>query len=318
MVEEVEIDDVAEKAKKIGANLGVTNDTPDYDIEEDDSIAKPRVGGTKPEHPKLTSKEKRDLRKSRWEKKVKQKDDALTLALSENAALHARLNQVDNRFSQLDKQQVEKAYDDTALYYTEASRQLADAVSRGDGNATTEAMRSMYQAQKQIENLEAMKQSLSRTPQTVQVPVDQRVVNYANEWAERNSWFKNDSSDDAQIANALAIKLTKEGLNPASEQYWSELDKRLTKFLPDKVKITDVDADDDYDDDEEDTPTPPTTKRQAAPPITSSSGRGDVVGKVKISLPNAFIDNLKQAGMWDDLDKRNKMIKRYADGLKNM
>ena len=311
-------DEVEDKAKKIGEDLGITvEEAPDFEVEDDESIAKPRATSDgKPERPKLSSKEKRDLRKSRWEKKLQQKDEEiLSLRTGYDAVLH-KLNQVDSRFSQQDRQQVEKAYEDTAIFYRTAEQKHADAFERGDGRAATEAMREMYQAQRQLENLEIMRKSAPTTPTAPQV--DQRVVNYGKAWAEKNPWFKNDNSDDNQIANTIAVKLTNEGFNPATDAYWNELDNRLVKFIPDKVKREELHDDDDFDDgDDEYEPSPPPVRKPTAPPVGSSSARGEVSGKRKVTIPAEFRKNLEDAGIWGDPVRRNRAISRYLAIQKN-
>ena len=312
-------DEIEDKARKIGEDLGITIDeAPDFEIEDDDSIAKSRTVSAdgKPERPKLTSKEKRDLRKSRWEKKLQQKDEEiLALRTGYDAVIH-KLNQVDSRFSQQDKQKVEKAYEDTAIFYRTAEQKHADAFERGDGKAATEAMREMYQAQRQLENLDIMRKSAPAASSTPQI--DQRSANYAKNWAEKNTWFKNDDSDDNQIANTIAVKLTNEGFNPATEAYWNELDNRLVKFIPDKVKREELHDDDDFDDgDDEYEPLPSPVRKPAAPPVGSSSSRGEVAGKRKVTIPAEFRKNLEDAGIWGDPVRRNRAISGYLAIQKN-
>jgi hypothetical protein len=41
----------------------------------------------------------------------------------------------------------------------------------------------------------------------------------------------------------------------------------------------------------------------------SASGRGTV------TLPKAFVDGLKDAGIWDNAELRNKAIKSYRAGI---
>ena len=72
--------------------------------------------------------------------------------------------------------------------------------------------------------------------QQYQQPVAPRVDEKAQTWAERNEWF---GTDKMLTAAALAIHSTlveDEGFDPTSEQYYSEIDKRIRREFPARFK----------------------------------------------------------------------------------
>ncbi len=53
--------------------------------------------------------------------------------------------------------------------------------------------------------------------------------------------------------------------------------------------------------------------------MTGGSGReggNDGGGGSQVKIPAAYVASLKEAGMWDDVKTRNKMFRKYLDGLK--
>lgn len=75
----------------------------------------------------------------------------------------------------------------------------------------------------------APNQTSQNQPNKVEPPV------YARQWAERNKgWF---DVDPALTGAALGVnqKLLQEGLDPQSPEFYSEIDKRMARFLPKKA-----------------------------------------------------------------------------------
>jgi hypothetical protein len=134
-------------------------------------------------------------------------------------------------------------------------------------------------------------------------------------------WFNNgQDNEDAVIANAIADKLTREGFNPKSDEYWDELDYRLSKR---GVGNDDREQDDaDYDDEQQSQSqqikqTVERTVSRKGPPVNSGSSRGDLgSGKVSVRVDKAFIDALKDNGFWNNEEQRNRMIKAHLEAKK--
>jgi hypothetical protein len=92
--------------------------------------------------------------------------------------------------------------------------------------------RSTTQAPVQTERQEApVQQQPQRQPE---VRVDQK----AQSWAEKNDWF---GADKMLTAAAMALHSTlveDEGFDPTSDEYYSEIDRRIRREFPNKFKTT--------------------------------------------------------------------------------
>jgi hypothetical protein len=304
---------------------GKEEQVPDYEITEDTGEEHPeeegdkRLGKTRDgeERPRLSNREKRQLRKKKLAQKFDEKDRLIRQQQEMINQLAGRVNDVDSRLAQVDQAQLQQAWNDTTAVFAQAEAEHALAFKNQDGAAATRAMRKMYDAQKRLDELQIINARLQQR-QPIQskeeAPKANPVVaNRAQEWAKRNPWFKADGSDDdSAIANTIATRLVSEGFDATSDEYWEELDNRLA------ARGIGDEADDEQDD-------PPPHREQAkeqqaprrSPPVSGSGGRGDLGnGKTQIKLPTAYINTLKENGYWDDPEKRNRMIKRYLDGLK--
>jgi len=289
---------------------------PDYDVveegndkstqDDDDRLAKDRkTSSEKNDHKDLTNREKRQLKKKRIAEKFDAKDALIRQQQEQLNAMAARLNDVDGRLSSFDQAQFTQVWNSSVEAYQAAEKKHADAFSAGDGAAATAAMREMYIAQKRIDEMEVMKarQGSQQQPQRQQQSQghDQRVINKAKEWAERNEWFvPGNTDDDSVVADAIAAKLVREGYDPKTDDYYDELDERLQKR---GIGQTQQD-DDDHQPVQRKAPV-----QRKSPPIGGGNGRGDMgTGKTQITLPTNFINALKESGIWDDPKRRNRAI----------
>lgn len=315
-----------EKAALIGKKVDTehTEEVPDYEITEDDgSSAKDeadddRLGKTREtaEHKHLSNREKRQLRKKRLAEKFDAKDNLIRQQQDQLNAMAVRLNDVDGKLSQVDQDALLRAWNETQAHLQAAEREYTDAFSSGDGVKATAAMGRMYEAKKRSDELQAINarnQSIQAQPRQVQ-RADPVIVSKAQEWAGENSWFKQGGADDdSAIADAIALKLVKEGYDPKSDDYWDELDDRLSQK---GIGSSDNDQQDQSQSQRERQEVDARPARRRSPPVSGGSGRGDLGGKVKITLPTEYIKTLKDNGYWDDPKVRNRMIARYQDGIR--
>ena len=119
---------------------------------------------------------------------------------------------------------------------------------------------------------------------------------------DENPWYDPNGRDpDSKIALTIDQAMAEEGWNPKSQDYWEELDNRLAKYLPHRYSNV------------VETSVNPTTRRPRN--VVTSSGRESAAssgGKNTFTLTPDQVRAMKDAGMWDDPDKRAKMIRRYA------
>lgn len=246
---------------------------------------------------------RRKAKKEYIKRTNEEKDQRLQLLSRQNQELQERLAVVERRTHSTELARMEKAIEDAELKMQYARMKMAEATSAGDGEAMAKAQDMWYETRRQVE---AMKSTKERAAQATQSqPTDQRsqreLQRHASDWMERNSWYDPESGDeDVEIAKIVDQKLVKEGWNPAQQEYWDELDRRLQKRLPHR-----------YNDDQDERPS-----RSRPRSVVTSSGRENSASsggsRNTFVLSPEQVRAMKDAGFWDNPTQRAKMIKRYA------
>ncbi len=316
------IDSTAAKAEEIGKALGVekddlpADDLPDYDVVEgedeaaDERIAKEREPSAKKQ---LTNKEKREARKKRLADKFSEKDSIIERQAQKLEEFERWKGEVEGRLTNVDKAKIDEALSQTTIAFQQASAQHQEAFSEGDGQKATQALTVMYDAQRRIEQLQALKAQVDAAPEKPEKEAkrnepDKVALRKAQAWSKKHSeWYKPQGVDeDSAIAKAVSAHLVNEGFDPRSDDFWDELDDRLAargigeydeQEIPEK-KAEKVDA----------------SPKRGAPPVGGSTNRNsDAAGKPRVTLSSKFVQNLKDSGVWDDPVRRNRAIKNHLE-----
>ena len=250
-------------------------------------------------------REKRKAKRELAKKTTVEKDMKLQLLERKNQELMERLSVVERKTHSADLARIDKAIEDQELRLQYAKMKISEAASASDGHAMAEAQEMMYEARRQMEALTNFKKAAVEPRQTQGNVPDPRLQRLASNWMERNDWYDPNGRDtDSKIAKQIDETLVSEGWDPTSPDYWNELDNRLHKYLPHKYNDnTDVRS---------------STKRPRS--VVTSSGRESVNGSTNRNtfvLKPEQVRAMKDAGFWDDPEKRSKMIKRYAQEARN-
>ena len=250
-------------------------------------------------------REKRRAKRDLAKKTGVENDMKLQHLERKNQELMERLSVVERKTHSADLARIDKAIEDQELRLQYAKMKVAEAATAADGNAMTDAQEMMYEARRQIESLSSLKKTAVQPNQNQGNVPDPRLQRLAANWMERNDWYDPSGRDtDSKIAKQIDEALSAEGWNPTDADYWNELDNRLHKYLPHKYNdSTDVRS---------------STKRPRS--VVTSSGRESVNGSTNRNtfvLKPEQVRAMKDAGFWDDPDKRSKMIKRYAQEARN-
>lgn len=231
-----------------------------------------------------------------------EKDIMLNNLKRQNQELMERLSVVERKTHSADLARLEKALEDKQLRLQYARMKMSEATQAGDGEAMAKAQDMWYEARRELEALNSAKEQAARANNAPSPTDNGRMQRLASDWMEDNSWFDpNGDDEDSQIARVVDQKLVKEGWNPNSEEYWEELDKRLQKRLPHRYT-------DDTDEREVRTRRPRSVVTSSGRESAASSG-----GRNTFVLAPEQVRAMKDAGLWDDPVKRNKMIRRYAE-----
>jgi hypothetical protein len=246
---------------------------------------------------------KRRARKEYHKQVSVEKDKTLHFLERQNQELLERLAVVEKKTQGSEIARINKAIEDQETKILFAKQKIEEATSTGDGKLLTSAQEMWFEARKQFEALDNLKrQSVApQQQQTIQAP-DPMVQRHASNWMVDNQWYDPNGRDaDSKVAITIDQALADEGWNPKSQEYWEELDNRLAKYLPHRYS-GEVES------------VSPSTRRPKN--VVTSSGRENAASSGgrgnTFTLTPDQVRAMKDAGMWDDPDKRAKMIRRYA------
>ena len=180
----------------------------------------------------------------KWREAERQKDEALSYAertIKEKKQTEAKLEKIEPNFLSVSEESITSGVE-------AAKAKLAAAREANDLNAEADAMASiselgvkkarLEEAKLARENLEKQPQAKPevnlRRQQAAQGSPDPK----AEAWSEKNSWFGQDTAM-TYTAFDLHKKLTEsEGFDPSSDEYYSEIDKRIRLEFPHKFGNT--------------------------------------------------------------------------------
>jgi len=238
-------------------NVIENDDAPeDADIEVEVEVEEQEA----PEAPLAADSEELDESDDRFEKAesaVQKRIDRLTKKMRsaererEEAINYARqvqgeAEQLRQRMDALDNNYVNEYSSRVETQVATAEQELARAIDLGDTNGVIESQRKLtslalendraQQAKMQQDRVrqQAEQQAQMAAGQPQQPP--KRPDPQAEQWASRNSWF---GQDEAMTYAAFGIHkklVEQDGFDPTSDDYYTELDKRMGNEFPHKLK----------------------------------------------------------------------------------
>jgi hypothetical protein len=254
---------------------------------------------------KLSRTEERRLQRQARQNKKKESYSLINSLKRQNTELANRLAAVEKKTSGAELARVDKAIEDAGVQVEYAKMKMKDAVSISDGEGLAKAQELWYESKRKLESLENLKHNaskhMSQPNQNIQVP-DPDVQRLAADWMEDNPWYDpNGRNEESQIAQLVDKRLTEEGYDPTSEDYWEELDSRLEKYLP-KQKVTGANI-----------------KANRPKSVMTSSGRNTTATTKsnEFRLSPDRVNAIKEAGLWDNPQARQNAIRKYAEWDRN-
>ena len=186
----------------------------------------------------------------RLTKKMREAERREQEAIRYAQGVQSESNQLKQRLQNLDTNYVSEYTNRVSTQMQQAEADLARAIEIGDSAATVEAQRNLTnlaiqadraaqakaQSDRARQQQEAAQQHQARQPMPAQQP--KRPDKKAEEWALRNSWF---GSDEAMTYAAFGIHkklVEEEGFDPQSDDYYTELDNRISSKFNMGVQAT--------------------------------------------------------------------------------
>ena len=228
---ELDLDDAQEA--EVDVEASANDDAMDASSDDDDNFDKAE-NATQKRIDRLTKKMREAER---------QREEALKYA----QGVQAEAQQLKQRMDALDSSYVTEYSSRVETQMATAEQELARSIEMGDTNGVIEAQRKItrlaiendraQQAKVQQERYaaQAKAQQEARVNQPMPQQQPRRPDPKAEKWAQRNSWF---GDDEAMTYAAFGIhkKLVEdEGFDPQSDEYYTELDRRMQTEFPHKL-----------------------------------------------------------------------------------
>ena len=173
----------------------------------------------------------------KWREAERQKEAALDFARGGQT----ELSQLKTRMAKLEPSYVTAVENRVISGLAAAKSKLMRAREAGDIDAEVDAQKEIGRLGMEEVRVNTLKNKLSETRETeIKTPSLNQAIQApptdpkAEEWADRNEWF---GKDNAMTYTAFDLheKLTKqEGFDPHSNEYYSEIDKRMRLDFPHK------------------------------------------------------------------------------------
>ena len=234
-------------------------------VEEEPQEAKEDVEEEKEETEEVEAKssdeeeEESPKKKSRLQRRIDELVKKASVYEQERNQYYGRAQQLEEELKKKntlnnDYDKLQKTYYDTKL---ESANKLLDkarlehksAYESGDSDRMLDAAESIADAKVELKTLESQKHLFDKEPEPVpsypsvqapqQVQQQQQPAQQpdprALQWAQSNKWFGENAAMTG-AAYAIDAQLKMEGYNPSSEDYYSELDRRIGESFPAKTE----------------------------------------------------------------------------------
>lgn len=277
-----------------------TEDADDSDDDEDDGDE--RLGDSEDDSDEEISSRsrsnvKRQKQRERQKRAKEHADRELALLREQNDALLRRVSAIEGNTLASNVSAIDQRIAQAQADVKQAEAIIARAVEAGNGDDVATAMRLRDEAQYEAQQLWQQKQQVEQARQQHANPgPDPRVVNYAKEWMDANPWYDPRGRDeDSAITKVIDNQLAAEGYDPKDADYWHELTRRVAARIG-------------GDDEAETRPSP---SKRKAPPTGTTREHAPVSTKKEIYVTPERKQAMIDAGIWDDVPRRNQMLKAY-------
>ena len=294
-------DEIEIEEEKEGGRVEAEDDRTDEEREEDHDDEED--GETEDEREKIREarREERKLKKELAKQREYTARNKISALEKRNEELARRLAHLENGAASLKIAQIDKAVEDEATRVEYAKMKMLQAAQSGDAAAQVEYLEQLTDAKQRLQQIQHYKKQqleAAKSPkQNVPNPAAEEIQKKAQKWLKKNSWFDPQAQDtDSRIAKVIDQELAADGWDPSDSEYWEELDNRLSARLPHRYTSKGGRE----------------TKRSPGPTASSRVANASTAKPGTITLSRERVQAIKDAGAWDDTDKRNKMIRAYA------
>ncbi|CAB5238881.1 hypothetical protein UFOVP230_70 [uncultured Caudovirales phage] len=294
-------DDEEEKGVEVEVKAEEDSDEDASDEDQQDNSDDEDETDEEREKIREARREERKLKKELAKQREASAKHKITALERRNEELAKRLAAVENTAASYQFAQLDKSIEDEATRVEYAKMKMLQAAQNNDVAAQMEYLEQLTDAKQRLQQVQHYKKQQleqAKAPkQNVPNPISTEVQQNATQWLKKNSWYDPQARDtDSRIAKVVDQELAADGWDPSDPEYWDELDNRLQSRLPHRY-----------------TAKGGASSRRSAGPTASSRVANTATAKPgTITLSRDRVQAIKDAGAWDDVEKRNKMIRAYA------
>jgi len=184
----------------------------------------------------------------RLTKKMREAERREQEAINYARNVQTEAEQLKQRMNNLDSSYVSEFSTRVTAQMDQAENELSRAMELGDTKAAVEAQRKITALAIQADRAEQAKSEQARHAQQaqqyaeyqrqhVQQPAQpKRPDPKAEKWALKNSWFGDDQVMTYAVFGIHKKLIEQEGFDPQSDEYYTELDRRMADEFPHKLK----------------------------------------------------------------------------------
>lgn len=270
------------------------------DADDDDDEGDERLGDSEDDSDEEISRSRSHVKRQKQrERRLRAKEHAdreLSELREQNNTLLRRVSAIEGNTLASNVNAIDQRIAQAQADVKQAESIIARAVEAGNGDDVATAMRLRDEAQYEAQQLWQQKQQVEQVRQQHANPgPDPRVVSYAKEWMDANPWYDpNGRDEDSAITKVIDNQLASEGYSPKDADYWHELTRRVASRIGD---------------DEAGTRQSPSKRK--APPTGTTREYAPVSTKREIYVTPERKQAMIDAGIWDDVSRRNQMLKAY-------
>ena len=276
------------------------NEETSYEIEEEEEVqpqqAEPVQEEEQPQELDGIKTKGAEKRIRQLVRQRKERDEQIAQLLAQNEELSNNLKQKESSFNEVSKLNLDASEKQLTDKVTLARNAYMEAFESGEKEKLLQAQEMLNEAQVDLKHLnitKAQMEEVAEQPEPeqtapVQQPVQQTPDPRAEEWAANNEWF---GKDKILTVSALTIdqELKAEGYDPDDEEFYQEVDRRLSEAFPHKFKSSEVPVEENQNRVQEDTSVP-------AQVVGSSSRSTPNSSKSKIKLTK---EDVRLANKWN-------------------
>ena len=175
----------------------------------------------------------------KWREAERQRDEALSFAKIQKE----KAEELNQKYSSLETTSVKDRQEKISSLLDAQKAKLAQAREAGDTNAEVEISKQIaqlgYEEARIQELTKAAEMQPKKTEETAEIPTSKpepelKVDPKAEAWAAKNAWFGKDKAMTYTAFDLHKTLVDEEGYDPKSDEYYTEVDKRIRLEFPHK------------------------------------------------------------------------------------